>query len=194
METLGDGDHIMDDDEVVATTEVNGMFLDTLDPTGLAFDVAEDVNVVSPEMSQLPIVYSATAIGSQNGGNAASIVKRQTSTAPKFAPLPYASSRTGLVYDVRMRFHCEPKPKDKYIHPEDPRRIFEVYNELVQAGLVDDPAAPDLKRDYLLLRIPIRSAVEEEIRACHSQKSWDFVMDLQSMSNWEECAARLTPL
>lgn len=182
----------MDDSEIIATTEENGMLLDTLDPSRLAFDVAEDVNSVSPQMSQLPIGQSTALNGSLNGGNEANIVERQASAAPKFAPLPYASSRTGLVYDVRMRFHVEPKPEDDDMHPEDPRRIFEVYNELVQAGLVDDPSASDLKADFLLLRIPIRPAVKDEIRACHSQSSWDFVMDLASTLSFEDRLARLT--
>jgi len=194
MDALGDGDHMMDDDEIIATTEVNGMLLDTIDPSNLALDITGDVTSTSLEMPRLPMIHDTATNGSQNGGNAVGIVNRQISTAPKFAPLPYASSRTGLVYDVRMRFHVEPKPEDTDMHPEDPRRIFEVYNELVQAGLVDDPSAPDLRGDYLLLRIPIRSAVKEEILACHSQRSWDFVMDLPSTLSSEDRPARLTPL
>ncbi|GAM86032.1 hypothetical protein ANO11243_040420 [Dothideomycetidae sp. 11243] len=99
------------------------------------------------------------------------VMKKESSGTPRYAPLPYASSRSGLVYDVRMRFHVEPIPKDSDMHPEDPRRIYEVYNELCEAGLVDDPTNPDLAGQYLLLRIPARHATESEILL--EKTDWD---------------------
>jgi len=90
-----------------------------------------------------------------------------------------------------MRFHCEPIPKEADMHPEDPRRIYEVYNELCQAGLVDDPANVDPNADFMLLRIPTRYATEHEIRACHSHKSWDFVMSLKGMSVFRQFSMEL---
>jgi len=180
----------MDDDGIIATTEVNGMLVDTLDSSKLVYDMTGDAMSLSPELSRLPLENDTAPNGSSDNQDAVRIIKRQSSNAPKFAPLPYATSRTGLVYDVRMRFHVEPVPKDQDMHPEDPRRIFEVYNELVQAGLVDDPTAPDLVGDYVLLRIPIRSAVKEEILACHSKSSWDFVIGLECMYNPIELTTR----
>lgn len=37
---------------------------------------------------------------------------------PKFKALPYATSQTGLVYDVRMRFHVELIATEDDIHPK----------------------------------------------------------------------------
>ena len=65
---------------------------------------------------------------------------------PRFAPLPYSSSKTGLVYDARMRFHTEPMSamqRDLEIHPEDPRRILEIFKEIQDAGLVQGPDEPE---------------------------------------------------
>jgi hypothetical protein len=58
-------------------------------------------------------------------------------TPPPDPVLPYSSSRTGLVYDPRMRYHTEIGANEDDIHPEDPRRIFEIFNELKNAGLVE---------------------------------------------------------
>jgi len=181
MELAGDGDHVMNDSGVIATTETNGTSLETLDPSQLALALADEAMSLSPEIPRIALPDGNQANGSWDIENeqVKSIIKSQTNTKPKYAPLPYATSRTGLVYDVRMRFHVEPIPKDQDMHPEDPRRIFEVYNELVQAGLVDDPTSPDLLGEYVLLRIPIRSATRNEILACHSERSFEFVMGLE---------------
>jgi len=181
MEFSNDADHIMGDADILATTEPNGFTADSLNPAQLALQVASGATSISPPVSRATLADGTHANGlpRTENENAKRGVKRDVSTLPKFAPLPYSSSRTGLVYDVRMRFHVEPIPKDQDMHPEDPRRIFEVYNELVQAGLVDDPTSPDLIGTYVLLRIPVRSATRDEILACHSQKSFDLVMSFE---------------
>src|SRR5947209_15948310 len=54
--------------------------------------------------------------------------------------LPISTLPTGLCYDERMRYHAEVATiNESNYHPEDPRRIFYIYKELCQAGLVDDP-------------------------------------------------------
>ncbi|KAF4554094.1 Arb2 domain-containing protein [Elsinoe fawcettii] len=188
MDGAEDGDHVMGEGPILASTEMNGMITGTLDPTVLS---TQDEDMSSPELSRNGTVaqnglhFPNMDLSQTSDGDmiVRSTTKKDSSIAPKFSPLPYATSRTGLVYDVRMRFHVEPMPKDTDMHPEDPRRIFEVYSELCQAGLVDDPANPDLVGDYVLLRIPARHATEHEILACHSQSSYDLVMDLK---NWDE--------
>ena len=182
MDLNSDIDHVMGDDSILASTEANGLATTTLDPAQIAYKVASGNMSVSPEIPRAVVIDVDGANGSFNAENehAKRIIKRDVSTAPKFLPLPYSTSRTGLVYDVRMRFHVEPIPKDHNMHPEDPRRIFAVYDELVQAGLVDDPTSPDLVGSYVLLRIPLRPAIREEILACHSERSFNWVMDLES--------------
>lgn len=80
---------------------------------------------------------------------------------------------TGLCYDVRMRFHSELQPRKDNVHPEDPRRIFAIYKDLCDAGLVDDPMAPGPLRQDLLLRIPARQATEAEICLIHTKSHYN---------------------
>jgi histone deacetylase 6 len=104
--------------------------------------------------------------------------------------LPYASSRTGLVYDARMRFHAELNADEEDIHPEDPRRIWEIYNELVAADLVDE--RPNASKDdefalspFKLWRIPTRSATPAEITLVHSPEHFDWVDSLHDRPDEE---------
>ena len=90
---------------------------------------------------------------------------------------------TGLCYDVRMRYHCELDPPKQRLdfHPEDPRRIFCIYNELCKAGLVDDK--DNLKNEdgvsilvpKPLMRVFARSATPAEICLIHDKKHYDFI-------------------
>ena len=94
-------------------------------------------------------------------------------------PAPYNSFLpTGYCYDVRMRYHCEldPPKERRELHPEDPRRIFKIYQELCIAGLIKNPM---LNKDYLipnpLLNIPVRQVTEAEVELVHDKKMWDFM-------------------
>ena len=82
---------------------------------------------------------------------------------------PASAGRTGLCYDARMRFHCEtdpPKDRSDY-HPEDPRRIFHIYRELCEAGLVDDEKMAIGLKSNPLYRIDARLALKAELRLVH---------------------------
>lgn len=101
--------------------------------------------------------------------------------------LPYSSSRTGLMYDARMRFHTElGSVADDDIHPEDPRRIWEIFQELAHNGLVETDTLPDNMSDITmynpqrLLRIPARLAEREQICLVHTQEHYEFVESLNS--------------
>jgi histone deacetylase 6 len=97
--------------------------------------------------------------------------------------LPYASRRTGLVYDPRMRFHTELEiDEDEEIHPEDPRRIYEIYNDLVQAGLVvtEGQEVDERIKPYKLIRIPAREAEAGEICLVHSRRHYDWMTTLKT--------------
>ncbi|KAK6359566.1 Histone deacetylase hda1, variant 2 [Orbilia brochopaga] len=110
----------------------------------------------------------------QNGFNAAN-------NAPLRA-LPRASLRTGLCYDVRMRFHATLDEED--LHPEDPRRIYYIYKTLCEAGLtkpVDEPSVDDTNADDLMQRIPARDVKEEEVLLVHTPEHWQFLKTLPDM-------------
>ena len=92
-------------------------------------------------------------------------------------PTPYLSELpTGFCYDVRMRYHCElENPKDRRdYHPEDPRRIFEIYREFCVAGLVDDKLlGSGALVSRPLRQIDVREVTEEEVELVHDKKHWD---------------------
>lgn len=100
---------------------------------------------------------------------------------PASIALPYASSRTGVVYDARMRFHTEKDTEEEEdIHPEDPRRIYEIFKALQDADLLEsemdhtDPAILPFK----LWRIAARFAEPAEIGLVHSQEHYRFMETL----------------
>lgn len=102
---------------------------------------------------------------------------------PKSEALPYSSIRSGLVYDVRMRFHTEPLDamlSEDDIHPEDPRRIMEIFNELAEAGLVETHTHHVADPDFSLWRINARPATEEEICLVHTRDHYARVSAYQS--------------
>ncbi|OJD28706.1 histone deacetylase [Diplodia corticola] len=104
---------------------------------------------------------------------------------PKSETLPYSSSRSGLVYDVRMRFHTEPLDamlSEDDIHPEDPRRIMEIFNELAEAGLVETPSHQVADPDFSLWRINARPATEEEVCLVHTRDHYSRVRAYQNYS------------
>ncbi|KAJ5272293.1 Histone deacetylase clr3 [Penicillium angulare] len=96
--------------------------------------------------------------------------------------LPLESLGTGLCYDVRMRYHCEVRPTSE-VHPEDPRRIYYIFKELCQAGLVDDPESTRPLAPKTLVRIPARPATEEEIIKVHTGAHYAFVQSTKEMSD-----------
>ena len=190
MDVELEDDHIMEDD-AMPTTELSRTVVATLDPSDLHIHVPTNGMSVSPERVR-PAFMGSNGEHSQSPdqrmqvksyGDDRNVVQARS---PRFSPLPYATSRTGLVYDVRMRFHVEPIPEENDMHPEDPRRIYVVYRELVDAGLVDDPTSEALPGDYVCGRIDARFATRAEVCAVHSERLFDWVMGLADDAWTEE--------
>lgn len=90
--------------------------------------------------------------------------------------LPISTLPTGLCYDERMRYHAEVATiNESNYHPEDPRRIFFIYRELCEAGLVDDLKSRRPLVRQPLFRIDAREATEEECCLIHTPKHYEFV-------------------
>ncbi|KAI8641223.1 hypothetical protein BD408DRAFT_418598 [Parasitella parasitica] len=68
---------------------------------------------------------------------------------------PRRSLKTGFVYDTAMSYHAT--PDDTEIHPEDPRRIFKIFNIIERRGLLSE-----------CKRIKSRRATKEEILLVHN--------------------------
>ncbi|ODV70290.1 hypothetical protein HYPBUDRAFT_103529 [Hyphopichia burtonii NRRL Y-1933] len=105
---------------------------------------------------------------------------------PTKPQLFYSPLKTGLVYDVRMRYHAKIFTSYfEYIdpHPEDPRRIYRIYKRLAEAGLIQDTSlsgAEDI--GPLMVKIPIREATSEEILEVHSEDHLNYIESTESMS------------
>jgi len=94
--------------------------------------------------------------------------------------LPTRDLPTGLCYDERMRYHAEVSALSaEAVHPEDPRRIYYIFKELCEAGLVQHKDY-DLLVDQPLLRIDAREATEDEICLVHTPAHYAFVRNTAS--------------
>jgi histone deacetylase 6 len=89
--------------------------------------------------------------------------------------LPVSTLPTGLCYDDRMRYHAEVAINESSYHPEDPRRIYYIYKELCEAGLVDDLRSRRPVVRQPLFRIDAREATEDECCLIHTRKHYEFV-------------------
>lgn len=106
---------------------------------------------------------------------------------PKFNPLPYATGRSGLVYDVQMRYHREPLSDDLDSHPERADRITYIYEELKAAGLISDLEDEiEDQSEFQLVRISPRHAFPNEIRLVHSEQLVEFVQSSKGRANITE--------
>jgi len=195
---MAEGDSILD------STELNGNILPTtVDPSKLGLQSSSS----HARTGQLPFhspskssAYGQLNNQTENGFRATqssdgvgafrstpkgrSSPKVQVAPRPREPALPYATKKTGLVYDPRMRFHAElPSLSDNQddIHPEDPRRIHSIFEEIRQAGLVGSSSTDDESREAFCWRIAIRMATRAEIRLIHTEAHYDFVESLQGM-------------
>ncbi|KAG0045802.1 Histone deacetylase hda1 [Gryganskiella cystojenkinii] len=128
-------------------------------------------------------VVSVNSIGNVNGtanhedpASAPSPAGSNNTTSAGPLPQPDRmdgrSTRTGYVYDVRMRFHSNVHGEDD--HPEDPRRIWRIYDALKTAGCTER-----------MIKIPSREATVEELSLVHTPAHVDAITKTSSMSKEE---------
>lgn len=98
----------------------------------------------------------------------------------------YTPLKTGLVYDVRMRYHAKIFTLYfEYIdpHPEDPRRIYRIYKRLAEAGLIADPALAGIDNiGPLMVKIPVREALALEILQVHTEEHLAYIQLTENMT------------
>ncbi|KAF2826405.1 hypothetical protein CC86DRAFT_351075 [Ophiobolus disseminans] len=192
-----------DQDSVLASTELNGDGLPTtVDPSKLGlqsstFPRTEQLPFHSPTKASSfnrPVTQTENGFGAPRFSGRMDVshpvsTRRQSPhigipPLPREPALPYATSKTGLVYDPRMRFHAElpdGSSTEDDIHPEDPRRIHSIFEEIRQAGLVGSSSTEDQSREAFCWRIAIRMATKAEIRLIHTEEHYEFVESLQGM-------------
>ncbi|KAF9129704.1 Histone deacetylase hda1 [Mortierella sp. 14UC] len=102
----------------------------------------------------------------------------QSAITPAVTPRPQPdiidgrSTKTGYVYDVRMRFHQNIHGDND--HPEDPRRIWKIYEALRNAGCLNR-----------MVKLPSREATEAELALVHTAEHIQTITDTANMSREE---------
>ncbi|KKY28398.1 putative histone deacetylase [Phaeomoniella chlamydospora] len=177
------GDTLMGNMEVPGSSNmrtVNGSFQPPLSmeptPLGSTPDISAETG------SRLNISDDDDYQDSLDGWDDSAETENAGEKPPRLLPLAYL--RTGLCYDDRMRYHAEMAATSDF-HPEDPRRIYYIFKELCQAGLVDDPMAERPLVPNTLLRIDARFATREEICTIHTPEHFDFIQRTQFMEDDE---------
>ncbi|KAF1844706.1 uncharacterized protein K460DRAFT_284171 [Cucurbitaria berberidis CBS 394.84] len=206
---MADEDYPMEEDTVMASTETNGdSVTDTVAPSEIFGNFRshplpknEQLPFHSPSKYLLQASTQRSHPGSHRTTKSPSgwsdrmnltrpAPARRSSPQvrippkPRHSVLPYATSRTGLVYDPRMRFHAELPDMSinaDDIHPEDPRRIHSIFEEIQQAGLVGTSTSEEDTKEAHCWRIGIRPATRPEILLIHTEEHYTFVESLQRM-------------
>lgn len=172
------------------TVTLNGSQTVTRNPTPGSHDDFLDLSLKRPRYKSedrsglVKQIHSVPSIDSPSNGTPASMPSPSPEVdhkEPKRHQLQIAMLPTGLCYDVRMRFHCELQLHQRADdhHPEDPRRIFEIYQALCHAGLVDDPMSTRPLVPQPLARVMARNATAGEICLVHSAKHYAFMDNLR---------------
>jgi histone deacetylase 6 len=207
---MEDEDYTMGEDTIVVSTERNG---DHAPETAVPSEIfgklplakQEQLPFHSPSKTLLQPNMQQSNPGSHRTTNSPSVYSDRMSVIhrtpvrrsspkvcippkPRSTKLPYATLRTGLVYDPRMRFHAELpdmsiNPDD--IHPEDPRRIHSIFEEIKQAGLVGSNHADE--GEDKCWRIATRFVTRPEVLLIHTEDHYEFVKSLRG-----KCTATLS--
>jgi len=173
----------MHDGHVMASTEFTQSTTDPYDK--------DEIRTIAPN-------GSAVAVKSSNPTLKGSGIKRDRDVfdqhltklkdaprPPKFEHLPYATAQTGLVYDVRMRFHVESIPTEVDVHPEDPRRIHAIFEAFVETGLAWREGSSGPSAECYMGRIDAREVTEEEVLLVHTKLHYDWIQSLRTKSGEE---------
>ncbi|KAG6004847.1 hypothetical protein E4U21_000685 [Claviceps maximensis] len=98
---------------------------------------------------------------------------------------------TGCCYDERMKLHMNADFSPNTHHPEDPRRIHEIFKAFKKSGLVYTGPEAELPRiikecpTRYMWRIPARPATREEICLAHALEHMNWVEHLETLSTAE---------
>lgn len=184
-----DQDTTMHDGDVIETTEFSSRITQTQPQT----QTNDSRTKLGLEAHSSPLARQFQSAAPLKGGGLkrevtppdhGPMVRKDGPKPAKFAALPYSTSQTGLVYDVRMRFHVESEPSEEDLHPEDPRRIHAIFEAFVNGGLVWSSASDTGSSGaYYMGRIDTRKVTKEEVLLVHTERHWDWVQSLVSKTS-----------
>lgn len=160
-----------------------GPVIDSNDSTD--FEMGDTPEIANALGNQLNISDSSETSYAEMYDDLDSSVGDSDELEPSMRGLAISSLPTGLCYDERMRYHAEVSATaGENVHPEDPRRIYYIFKQLCEAGLVDTGDKNDLVVDQALRRIPAREATREEVELVHvAPDHWDFIEATSYMSD-----------
>ena len=98
---------------------------------------------------------------------------------------------TGCCYDDRMKLHMNADFSPHTHHPEDPRRIHEIFKAFKKSGLVytgPEGELPSIMKECptrYMWRIPARAATREEVCLAHAAEHFTWVEALENLSSSE---------
>lgn len=98
---------------------------------------------------------------------------------------------TGVCYDDRMKLHVNVDWSPNDHHPEDPRRIEEIFNIFKEAGLIYTGNPAEVARVFrdtpnkYMYRLAVREATRDEVCKAHNPEHYDWVESLSRMSYHE---------
>ncbi|KAF9157216.1 Histone deacetylase hda1 [Actinomortierella ambigua] len=162
----------------------------SLSINGSSSNEQSDASAVSPSTVTVDPSSSTTSNSSSSGGTSSAVTGEGTFGANGMivgsvyqaaqngellgqpGVLEGRSTRTGYVYDVRMKYHCNVHGDDD--HPEDPRRIWRIYDALNTAGCTDR-----------MIKVPTREATTEELELVHSDDHIVTITKTSAMSKDE---------
>lgn len=172
-------------------TESQNLGEEQLDTNGTDVATLEKVNEVYMDVEPEKSVISDGGVKREPEDEVVGSVKKPKLETLVVVPhkkpdLFYSLLKTGLVYDVRMRYHAKIFTSYfEYIdpHPEDPRRIYRIYKKLAEAGLIRDKSLSGSEDiGPLMEKIPIREATAEEILEVHTEEHLKFISQTEAMS------------
>ncbi|KYK54228.1 Histone deacetylase superfamily [Drechmeria coniospora] len=158
-----------------------------MDVDGHAMDGVESTNGLDREGgSHIEEEDTASEGGSSDSGDDSDSQDRTLEHLQRRGLLP-----TGCCYDDRMKLHMNADFSPNTHHPEDPRRIHEIFTAFKKMGLVYTGPASELPRimkecpTKYMWRIPARPATREEICLAHSSDHLAWVESLDTISTSE---------
>ncbi|KAG9064619.1 Histone deacetylase hda1 [Linnemannia hyalina] len=169
----------VDTTEPINTTIVTDAVADNADPPAIIATTTATGLSPSPQTAENGLSPGYTAAGvptsSETGDDGPSTpMSGQSAVVATATPRPQPdtidgrSTKTGYVYDVRMRFHQNIHGDND--HPEDPRRIWKIYEALKNAGCLTR-----------MVKLPSREATQAELGLVHTEEHIQTITDTAKM-------------